>query len=193
MDNMSKNKYASIPNMITSFRVLGTFGLFFVEPFTLPFFILYTFCGVSDVLDGWVARTTGSITEFGSRFDSISDLLFYAVMLIRIFPAMWEILPKTIWLGVAAVIILRIISYTLAALKYRRFASLHTYMNKLTGFFMFCVPYFLTSMYGVVYCKCVCMVSAISTLEELLIHCCAKKYTTENKTLWKILQHQKAA
>lgn len=193
MKTESKNKYSSIPNIITSFRLVGTLALIFVKPFTVPFYVLFTFCGISDVLDGWVARTTGNITEFGSRFDSITDLLFYAVLLLRIFPAMWVILPKTIWIGVAAIAVLRIISYTLAALKYHRFASLHTYMNKATGFFVFAVPYLLTSTYGVLYCKWVCLVAAISALEEFLIHCCSEKYKSENKTLWKALQKKQVA
>ncbi len=193
MRQKEKKWYQSIPNMITAFRVAGTMGLLFIEPFTTPFYMLYTVCGISDVLDGWIARMTNSITEFGSKFDSMADLLFYAVMLIRIFPVMWEVLPKTIWIGVAAIVILRIVSYTTAAFKYQRFASLHTYMNKMTGFFVFAVPYFLTMTYGIIYCKCVCAVAALSSLEEFLIHCCAKKYRTENKTLWIALHSKKAA
>lgn len=188
MKNERQKWYSSIPNIITAFRVVGTVGLLFIRPFTIPFYILYSFCGLSDVLDGWVARATNSISDFGSKFDSIADLLFYAVMLIRIFPVMWDILPKSIWIGAGAVVVLRVISYLFVAIKYRRFASLHTYMNKVTGFFMFAIPYFLTSAIGVFYCKCACAVAAISTLEEFLIHCCSRDYKTENKSLLKALQ-----
>ena len=124
MKTESKNKYSSIPNIITSFRLVGTLALIFVKPFTIPFYVLFTFCGISDVLDGWAARTTGNITEFGSRFDSITDLLFYAVLLLRIFPAMWVVLPKTIWIGVAAIAILRIISY------YNYYHNYYHYLNQ---------------------------------------------------------------
>ena len=189
MKNEKKRWYGWIPNVITISRIIGTACMFFMKPLTIPFYVLYTLCGVTDVLHGCVARATNTVSEFGSKLDSIADLLFYAVMLFRIFPVMWRVLPKTIWLGVAAIVVLRIVSYLVAAYKYGKFASLHTYMNKMTGFFVFGVPYFLTWAGGVIYCKWVCLVAAVSTLEEFLIHCCSREYTPSNKTLLKTLQH----
>lgn len=52
------------------------------------FLVIYTFAGLTDVLDGWIARKTGSASEFGARLDSVSDLLFYGVILIRFFPVL---------------------------------------------------------------------------------------------------------
>ena len=45
-------KKSIIPNMLSILRMLGTLALVFVQPVTLPFFVIYTLCGVSDVLDG---------------------------------------------------------------------------------------------------------------------------------------------
>ena len=42
---------------------------------------IYTFAGLTDVLDGWLARKTGRASEFGARLDSVADLLFYSVLL----------------------------------------------------------------------------------------------------------------
>ena len=48
------------------------------------------------MLDGTIARATNSTSEFGARLDSISDLIFYAVMIVKFFP---------ILLGISVVVI----------------------------------------------------------------------------------------
>ena len=73
-----KEKLLTPPNICTMLRIVGTVGLLLIRPLTLPFYLLYTFCGITDVLDGTIARATNSTSEFGARLDSISDLIFYA-------------------------------------------------------------------------------------------------------------------
>ena len=172
-----------LPNIITSIRIIGAISLIFTEPLTLAFFVVYTLSGVSDVLDGWVARKFGAITKLGTVLDSIADILFYTVMLLKISPVLFEMLPGGIWIAVAIIILIRIASYIIAAIKYRRFASLHTYLNKLTGLAMFSVPYFISLPFGDYFCFAVCSIAGISSLEELLIHIKSKQYNEKTKSL----------
>ncbi len=173
----------TIPNFITSMRIVGTICLLFLKPFSISFYVVYTLCGLSDVLDGLIARLTKKTTEFGAKLDSVADIMFYAVMLIQIFPVLWGLLPKTIWNIVAGVLLIRCISYITAAIKYKRFASQHTYMNKLTGAAVFSVPYFLTYTGDVIACFAVCVIAGLASLEELLIHLFSKEYKPERKTI----------
>ena len=76
---MTKEK---LPNLITALRIAGTAGLIFAQPLTPLYFVIYTLCGLSDVLDGWLARHTGSASDFGARLDSLADLFFYTVMIV---------------------------------------------------------------------------------------------------------------
>ena len=55
-------------------------------------FIVYSVCGVSDVVDGTLARLTGSESSFGAKLDSIADILFYGVMILRLFPLLCQTL-----------------------------------------------------------------------------------------------------
>ena len=71
-----KEKLLTPPNICTMLRIVGTVGLLLIRPLTLPFYLLYTFCGITDVLDGTIARATNSTSEFGARLDSISDPIF---------------------------------------------------------------------------------------------------------------------
>ena len=45
-----------MPNALSFFRVASAISLLFIKPFSLPFWIIYSFAGASDVLDGYLAR-----------------------------------------------------------------------------------------------------------------------------------------
>ena len=71
-------------NVITGLRILVSMGLLFSPVFSPIFYGLYLVAGLSDIADGIIARKTNSVSEFGSRFDSIADFVFVAVCLIKI-------------------------------------------------------------------------------------------------------------
>ncbi len=171
---MSRLKISA--NKITALRILGTIVLVFLKVPSAVFYLIYTLTGITDVLDGYFARKTGTASEFGARLDSVSDIIFYTVMLLKLLPSLISALPKRIWLAVGLALILRIISYTVAAVKYRTFASLHTYLNKLTGLAVFAVPYLFYTDIGAAYSCAVAALAVISSGEELIIHIIGKKY-----------------
>lgn len=183
MDTVKTHPLRHLPNCITALRFVGTICLLFLAPFTAVFYIIYTLAGISDVLDGWIARKLRLTSDFGAKLDSAADLVFYAMMFIRIFPALWAGLPRVIWLGVILVVALRLVSYTFAAIKYHRFASLHTYMNKVTGAAVFALPYLARTVAITPFCWGLFVLSLAGTVEELIIHIRAKEYNPKNKSL----------
>lgn len=171
----------SIPNLLSFLRIAGTAALLFVEPFTPAFLILYTLCGLTDVLDGLLARVLNAVSELGARLDSAADLLFYAVMLLRIFPVLWLKLPRSIWFIVGAAVLVRIVSYSYVAIRYRRFASLHTIGNKLTGLMVYATPYFISlpAPFATPCCFAVAIAALLSSAHELALHLCRRSYSCE--------------
>ena len=169
---MKKN----IPNYITAVRILGTIGLLFLKPFTVEFFVLYTVCGVSDVLDGTLARAFGITSTIGAKLDSAADLSYYAVMVIKIFPVLLERLPLSLWCVVIADVLMRVVSYSFVAIKYHRFSSMHTYMNKLTGFAVFTIPYYINTDFAVPLAFVGASIAGIAAVEELILHFTRKEY-----------------
>ena len=173
-----------IPNLITTVRILGSVCLLFTKSFSPAFFVIYTICGISDVIDGTVARLMKCESDIGSKLDSIADLIFYGGMFLAILPLLIEKLPLLLWIGAFTVIFIRICSYTLAAIKYHRFASIHSYANKLTGAAVFCIPYF-SIWFGVTpICTAVFVISLFATVEELLIHIISKEYNSSVKSIF---------
>lgn len=180
-----KNKTTNLANYLTGIRIIGAGLLYFIRPLTLPFYIIYTLCGITDALDGWIARKTGSESAFGARLDSIADLLLYGAMLVRLLPFLWVRLPLRFWWALGAVLAVRLCSYAVAFIKYRCFASLHTYGNKVTGFLLFFLPYLMRGEELLIPSCIICAVAGAASLEELLIHLCAKEYKPDTKTIFK--------
>lgn len=162
-------KYFTIPNCITLLRMVGTVIMAFLEPLTTEFFAVYTLTGITDVLDGLIARITKTVSKFGAKLDSVADLLFYAVMLLKIMPVLVKMLPWYIWAAVAVVLLLRLTAYLIAAVKEKQFAAHHTILNKITGFTVFCVPYILALPCAAALCWIPCAIGGLASTEEILI------------------------
>ncbi|MBQ3105036.1 MAG: CDP-alcohol phosphatidyltransferase family protein [Lachnospiraceae bacterium] len=157
-----------LPNLITILRIAGASGLIFTKSFSTNFYALYTFCGISDVLDGAIARLCKATSELGAKLDSAADLLFYGIMLIKLFPVMWAVLPEEIWRLVAAVILMRLITYTMSAVKYHQFSARHTRMNKISGLAIFTIPYVIHHPFAVPVCFAIAVIAGIASLEEMI-------------------------
>ena len=168
---------------VTSVRMAASLLLLFLTPQSREFFAAYALTGLTDVLDGWLARRTGTASEFGARLDSIADLLFYGVVLIRFLPVLRQALPGEIWYAVAVILLVRLAAYVVAAIKYRHFASLHTRLNKLTGAAIFLLPYVLAVSTGVGYSWAVCILAFAASLEELIIHLCRPGCRADRKSV----------
>ena len=173
----------NLADTVTAVRMAASFILLFYPMKSIWFLVIYTFAGLTDVLDGWLARKSGRASEFGARLDSISDLLFYSVLLIRLFPVLYRILPGEIWYAVLGIVFVRLAAYITAAVKYHRFASLHTWLNKLTGVAVFLLPYVLSTSAIVVYSWAVCIFAFASSAEELAIHLLSADYLADRKSL----------
>lgn len=184
MKRTSLAEKVTLPNCITSVRIIGTVAMIFTAALSPAFFVLYTLCGLSDALDGWVARKTNSITEFGSRLDSIADLFFYIVMIVKILHILWRLVPTWFWYVLGGIVAMRIASYTTAAIRFHRFASTHAKMNKISGLLIFATPYFLTLPFAAGYCCFVVLFGAAASAKELVLHLTRSEYRENHDALF---------
>ena len=161
---------AWIPNLLTLIRFLGGIVLIFLPIPGKAFYTVYILCGLTDALDGFLARRLKTASPFGAKLDSIADLTFYGVSLIRMLPILRRRLPGWIWYIVAFVLALRLTSYLVAAFKLHKFAAIHTIANKATGAMVFGVGLVLNLSILTAYCIVLACVSAYSSGEELIMH-----------------------
>ena len=125
-------------NIITSSRILFSIALLFFPTFSPAFYALYLAAGITDMIDGTVARKTGKASEFGTRLDSIADIVFVVVCLIKLIPDINIPTWFYVWIGIIALI--RIINIVSGLIMQKRFILLHTIMNKVTGLLLFVLP-----------------------------------------------------
>lgn len=166
------------PNICTFIRIIGTLCLFLTPPLSPAFFIVYAICGLSDVADGTLARLTNTETSLGAKLDSIADILFYGVAIIRLLPRLVDIFTPHIWVLIAAAVFIRLCAYIVGAIKFKKFVSIHTLMNKLTGLAIFTVPFIVGCPFALWYCLVVVLIGLAASAEELLIHIFSKECHT---------------
>ena len=171
----------NLPNFITSLRIAGTIGLIFTEALSLRFHILYDFTGLTDVLDGFIARKYNLTSELGAKLDSIADLFFYAVLFFKVLPVLIERMPQIFWIFFFTAITIRIFSYGTAAIKFHQFASMHTWLNKLTSLTAFFIPLYLIIPGADGFCVVVCFIAVIASAHELLLQLRNREYKPKQK------------
>ena len=160
-------KVKNIANTITITRIIGAFSMLFFKPLSPAFLYLYVFCGISDILDGYIARKTRTVSQIGMVLDSIADLVFLVIA----FSCFFRIIaiPIWLWLWIGMIIIIRLASYAVGLVRYHSFAALHTYANKLTGLMLFVFPFLFMEFDIIKAGILLCSISSLSALEELLI------------------------
>lgn len=75
----------NLPNALTTLRALGVplfLYLFLVQEMLIASFIVITLGGITDYLDGKVARALNQTSEFGAKFDPVVDRLYIAAIII---------------------------------------------------------------------------------------------------------------
>ena len=102
---------------------------------TLPFWVLYLIAGLTDMLDGFLARRWGLESKFGARLDSLADFVFVLAVGYKLFP--WLKLPAALWMMTGLIAMVKIVNAISMYVVKRRIDFLHTKANKLTGFFLF--------------------------------------------------------
>ena len=134
--NMSGKK--EMANGITCIRFLCGFALLFCPVCSLSFTVLYLLGGITDGLDGAVARRTGAVSAFGARLDTAADFVFAAVCLMKLLP----LLELPVWLSVwiAVIALIRVSNIVSGYEVWKRFIALHTVMNKAAGCLLFILP-----------------------------------------------------
>ena len=120
--------------------------------------------------------------------DSVADILFYAVILLRLFPTLRGTLPVQVWWLAGAALAFRLCAYLAAACRYRRFAALHTYLNKCTGALLFALPLLLLTPAAVPISFAVCTMGVLASAEELCLHLCSPAYDANVKSLLCLLR-----
>ena len=153
-----------IANIITLCRILGSIGLLFCPVFSACFYGLYLFCGLTDMVDGIIARKTGAASTFGTKLDTVAGFLFVAVSFGKLLPVIR--IPVWIWVWAAAIAVVKLVNLVWGFLRRKQIPSLHTMLNKASGLCLFLLPLTLTFVELRYSAPVVCAVATIAAIQE---------------------------
>ena len=154
-----------IANIITISRILSSINLLLCSVFSISFYIMYLFCGITDMADGTIARKTNSVSEFGARLDTVADGVFTAVCFVKILPLVQ--FPAWLWTWIVAIAIIKIGNVVWGLISNKRLVSLHTIFNKITGFLLFLLPLSFGFIEPIYSSAVVCFIATLSAINEL--------------------------
>ncbi|MGN1014392.1 MAG: CDP-alcohol phosphatidyltransferase family protein [Butyricicoccus sp.] len=151
-------------NIITIARLIAAPMLLFTEPLLPPFYALFLFCGITDMLDGAVARKTHSESKLGAVLDSIADIVFVIVCLITLLPMIT--FPFFLWIWIGIIALIRVINLVSGYLYHLKLVMLHTYANKATGLLLFLLPFTLGFVRIDYPAVLVCIMATFAAIQE---------------------------
>jgi len=132
---------------LSALRIILSVALLAPPALSPTFLALYATAGLTDMLDGFVARQTKTESEFGAKLDSAADLTFTVVSLAKILPTVAA--PAWLWVWVATIAVVKVANVVSGLVMGKRQITPHTTVNKMTGFVVFLVP-FAIPMFGIV-------------------------------------------
>lgn len=151
-------------NLVTGCRILCSIWMLFCPAFSLWFYVLYLLCGLTDMVDGTIARKTNTVSKFGAKFDSIADFIFVAAALVKLLPAMH--IPNWLWIWILVIAIIKIINVVSGFVCEKRLVVEHTIMNKATGLFLFLFPLTLPFIELTYSAIVVCSIATLAAIQE---------------------------
>ena len=151
-------------NFITCIRIVCSIALLFFQVFSPAFYTLYIVAGVSDMIDGTIARKTGTASDFGSKLDTAADFVLFAVCLIKLVPVLD--IPIWLYIWIAVISLIKVINIISGFVVRKKFVAAHTVMNKVTGIALFILPLTL-SIIDLKYSGIlVCALATIAAIQE---------------------------
>ena len=116
------------------------------------------------MVDGTIARKTGAVSEFGSRLDTVADLLFVVASFVKLVPVIR--IPVWIWVWAAVIAAEKLVNLVWGFTQMKQMPSLHTIANKATGLCLFLLPLTMSFVDLRYTAPVVCVIATIAAIQE---------------------------
>lgn len=155
---------AEAANLITGTRILCSFALLFCPAFSPLFIALYVIAGLTDMIDGTVARMTNTASEFGAKLDTAADFALVAACLIKLIPVLELPVWLSVWIG--AIALIKMVNIASGYVVWKKLMTAHTAMNRFTGVLLFILPLTLPIIDLRISGSTVCAVATFAAIQE---------------------------
>ena len=117
------------------------------------------------MIDGTIARKTGAVSEFGAKLDTASDFVFTFVCVTKILPRIH--IPVWLWVWIIVIALTKIFNIALVFIHKKKLISIHSVLNKITGFALFFFPLSLTLVEPIYSVATICLLATIAAMQEV--------------------------
>ena len=154
-----------IANIITGSRIIFSFPLLLIPLSSAWFYVFYLFCGITDMIDGTIARKTKAVSKFGARLDTVADFVFVFVCGVKILPLIH--IPVWLWGWITLIAVIKMFNIAFVFILKRKIISIHSVLNKITGLLLFLLPPTLTFVENTYSVAVICVLSTIAVMQEV--------------------------
>lgn len=150
---MKKNQIFTIPNILTMFRIVlipFILWMFFIGQYYISAGLI-VLSGITDLLDGFIARRFNMISPLGKALDPIADKLTLLSIIISLCVYSKEILficivfvVKETVMGIEGLIVIRKTGTTYSAKWYGKVTTFFLYLSMLVFVLWVNIPYAVT-------------------------------------------------
>lgn len=172
-----------IPNIISLLRIPLSLSLLLFVYESLVFLALYSLCGISDILDGYIARKMSLQSTWGAKLDSIADFTMYAVVIVVL--CLWDFSTVIDFMSfLVPVALLRGVNIGIMYYKFHQFATIHTIGNKIVGLLVYSIPFIYIFMGSFSFLWFILPLLIIVPLEETCMILQMKKLNLDRRGLF---------
>ena len=157
-----------IPNILSILRIILSILLIPFLSVPIVFIVIYILAGLTDVLDGYIARKYGYESNLGAKLDSVSDFVFFCILVFIFYKLYYPILEMN-YQFVVIIIVIRLLNMLLTKIKYNKIIFIHTIANKATGIMIYLLPMILLFTDNITLIRILLMFAVLAAFEELLI------------------------
>ena len=150
MEDKYKHRIITIPNLLSFFRLLlipVIIWLYVVKQNPAWTTLVLALSGITDIVDGIIARKFNMISDFGKAFDPVADKLTQIAMLFCLVSRFeWMLLPlvllvvKEIFAGVTGLVVIRKTGKVLGAVWHGKATTVSLYSMMLIHLLWFNIP-----------------------------------------------------
>jgi CDP-diacylglycerol--glycerol-3-phosphate 3-phosphatidyltransferase len=183
------NSKLTLPNLLTGFRFVAAPALLWLAwyGYGIAFMVLLALAFLTDLLDGFVARLMGQVSQFGAVLDSWADVITYLTIAI----GCWWLWPDVVHRELIFVILM-LASCLLPAIvgfsKFGCFTSYHTWGVKIAAASMGLSLYVLFFGGSAIPFRVAAIICILAALEEIALTLLLSESESNVRSVWYILK-----
>ncbi len=201
MANIKDNKFIKqIPNILTISRIIIAVAVMFLEPYSVLFYVLYAFCGVSDTIDGSIARALKVEGRLGETLDTIGDTLLTWTTTHMVAMYAHTVDGLDCWVGMVIAILVvfasRILGALVTLIRFKKFSMLHTIGNKVGMIIFYLYPFLYIALRNAgaadIGLYVICAFCTLAGIEEVFIELFTPSFDPSIKSIATVIKRRKA-